>query len=34
MIFIPIPAAAVADIKKRWATEITGPDGKPVFSGT
>ena len=34
MIFIPMPAPVVADIKKRWATEITGPDGKPVFSGT
>jgi hypothetical protein len=34
IIFIPIPAAVVADIKKHWATEITGPDGKPVFSGT
>ena len=34
MIFIPMPDAVVADIKKRWASEITGPDGKPLFAGS
>ena len=34
MIFIPMPAPVVADIKKRWAAEISGPDGKPLFAGS
>ena len=34
MIFIPMPDAVVADVKKRWAAEITGPDGKPIFVGS
>ena len=34
MIFIPMPDAVVADIKKRWATEIIGPDGKPLYAGS
>ena len=34
MIFIPMPAAVVADVKKRWATEIVGPDGKALYAGS
>jgi phosphate transport system substrate-binding protein len=34
LIFIPMPDTVIADIKKRWASEITSPDGKPVFAGS
>jgi phosphate transport system substrate-binding protein len=34
MIFIPMPDSVVADIRKRWATEVTGPDGKALFAGS
>ncbi len=34
MIFIPMPDSVVANIKKRWTSEITGPDGKPLFAGS
>ncbi len=34
LVYIPMPDAVVADIKKRWASEITGPDCKPVFAGS
>src|SRR5262249_62329232 len=31
--YIPMPEAVVADVKARWASEIVGSDGKPVYSG-
>jgi phosphate transport system substrate-binding protein len=34
MIFIPMPAPVVANIKKLWAAEIVGPDGKPLYAGS
>ena len=30
--YVPLPASVVAQIEKTWATEIKGPDGKPVYS--
>ena len=30
--YVPLPAAVVTQIEKTWASEIKGPDGKPVFS--
>ncbi len=29
--YVPLPASVVAQIEKTWATEIKGPDGKPVY---
>jgi phosphate transport system substrate-binding protein len=28
--YVPMPAAVVTAIEKMWATEIKGPDGKPL----
>ncbi len=30
--YVPLPDAVVAQIEKTWASEIKGPDGKPVYS--
>ena len=30
--YVPLPAPVVAQIEKTWATEIKGPDGKPVYA--
>ena len=30
--YVPLPASVIAQIEKTWATEIKGPDGKPVYS--
>ena len=30
--YIPLPKTIVSDIKRRWASEIVGQDGKPVLS--
>ncbi len=30
--YVPLPDPVVAQIEKTWATEIKGPDGKPVYS--
>ncbi len=30
--YVPLPAPVIAQIEKTWATEIKGPDGKPVYS--
>ncbi len=30
--YVPLPASVVAQIEKTWATEIKGPDGKPVYA--
>jgi phosphate transport system substrate-binding protein len=32
--YIPMPEAVVKDIESRWASEIVGPDGKPLFAGS
>jgi phosphate transport system substrate-binding protein len=29
--YVPLPPAVIAQIEKTWATEIKGPDGKPVY---
>ncbi len=31
--YIPMPASVVKDVEAVWASEIVGPDGKPVYSG-
>ena len=31
--YIPMPKAVVDGIEKRWASEIAGPDGSPIFAG-
>jgi len=31
--YIPMPASVVKDVEAIWASEIVGPDGKPVYSG-
>ncbi len=30
--YVPLPPAVIAQIKQTWATEIKGPDGKPVYT--
>ena len=30
--YVPLPASVVAQIEKTWATQIKGPDGKPVYA--
>ena len=30
--YVPLPASVIAQIEKTWATEIKGPDGKPVYA--
>ena len=30
--YIPMPDAVVALIKKTWATELKGADGKPLYN--
>ena len=30
--YVPLPDAVVAQIEKTWATQIKGPDGKPVYT--
>jgi hypothetical protein len=32
--YIPMPDAVVALIKKTWATELKGADGKPLYTAT
>ena len=32
--YIPMPDAVVKDIEAMWATDVVGPDGKPVFAGS
>jgi phosphate transport system substrate-binding protein len=32
--YIPMPDSVVKDIEAYWASEIVGPDGKPVFAGS
>ena len=32
--YIPMPDAVVKDVEARWAAEVVGPDGKPIFSGS
>jgi phosphate transport system substrate-binding protein len=29
--YVPLPAAVKTMIRKQWAAEVTGPDGKPVY---
>lgn len=29
--YVPMPASVKALMRKQWATQITGPDGKPVY---
>lgn len=29
--FVPLPASVKAMVRKQWAAEVTGPDGKPVY---
>jgi phosphate transport system substrate-binding protein len=29
--FVPLPASVKAMVRKQWANEITGPDGKPIY---
>jgi phosphate transport system substrate-binding protein len=31
--YVPMPKAVVDGIEKRWASEIAGPDGSPIFAG-
>ena len=31
--YIPMPEAVVKDVEALWASDITGPDGKPIFAG-
>jgi len=31
--YIPMPASVVKDVEAAWASEVVGPDGKPVYSG-
>jgi phosphate transport system substrate-binding protein len=31
--YIPMPEAVVKDVEGRWASDIVGPDGKPIFAG-
>ncbi len=31
--YVPLPDAVVALVKKSWAANITGADGKPVYAG-
>jgi phosphate transport system substrate-binding protein len=31
--YIPMPDGVVKDIQAMWASDIVGPDGKPVFAG-
>jgi phosphate transport system substrate-binding protein len=30
--YVPLPDSVIAQIEKTWATEIKGPDGKPVYT--
>jgi phosphate transport system substrate-binding protein len=30
--YVPLPAPVIAQIEKTWATEIKGPDGKPIYT--
>ncbi|WP_422314296.1 phosphate ABC transporter substrate-binding protein PstS [Roseiarcus sp.] len=30
--YVPLPAVVIAQIEKTWATQIKGPDGKPIFA--
>jgi phosphate transport system substrate-binding protein len=32
LIYIPMPDSVVKDIEAMWASDIVGPDGKPVFA--
>jgi len=32
--YIPMPEAVVKDVEARWASEVVGPDGKPLFAGS
>jgi phosphate transport system substrate-binding protein len=32
--YIPMPDAVVKDIQGMWASDIVGPDGKPIFVGS
>ena len=29
--YVPLPGAVKAEVRRRWAAEVTGPDGKPVY---
>jgi phosphate transport system substrate-binding protein len=31
--YIPMPVSVVKDVEAVWASEIVGPDGKPIYSG-
>ena len=31
--YIPMPDAVVKDVEALWASDIIGPDGKPIFAG-
>jgi phosphate transport system substrate-binding protein len=31
--YIPMPDGVVNDVEAAWASEIVGPDGKPIFAG-
>ncbi|MEO8669389.1 MAG: phosphate ABC transporter substrate-binding protein PstS, partial [Bauldia sp.] len=31
--YIPMPDAVVKDVEQMWASDIVGPDGKPIFAG-
>jgi phosphate transport system substrate-binding protein len=32
--YIPMPESVVKDVEARWASEVVGPDGKPLFAGS
>ena len=32
--YIPMPDAVVKDVQAMWASDIVGPDGKPIFVGS
>ena len=32
--YIPMPDAIVKDVQAMWASDIVGPDGKPIFAGS
>ena len=29
--YVPLPGAVKAEVRRRWAAEVTAPDGKPVY---